>query len=68
MSNTLTDRQLIDEAIEVLLAHMEPSKVAKFLSVWQTDGENYLDVRERLFGSENVRDLFKHLREFEANR
>jgi uncharacterized protein (UPF0276 family) len=67
MSNTLTDRQLIEEAIDVLLAHMEPAKVAKFLSIWQTDGENYLDLRDRLFGDEKVHELVKRLREFEAN-
>ncbi len=68
MPKTLSEREVIEEALDVLLKHMEPAKVAKFLAVWQTDGQNYLDVRDQLFSGVTVEELYKRLREFEATR
>ena len=66
VAKTISEREAIDEAIGVLLKHMEPAKVAKFLAAWQADGQNYLDVRDRVFAGATVSDLSRRVREFEA--
>lgn len=67
-AKTLSDREVVEEALSVLLRHMEPGKVARFLVAWQADGEDYLDVRDRLFAGATVGDLARRVREHEARR
>ena len=65
---TLSERAVVEEALGVLLKHMGPAKVAKFLAAWQSDGQNYLEVRDGLFAGAMGEDLSRRVREFEANR
>lgn len=65
---TLDEREVVEEALGVLLKHMEPAKVARFLAAWQSDGQDYLEVRDRLFAGATVEDLARRVRQFEAGR
>jgi hypothetical protein len=59
---------VIHEAITVLLKHIEPAKVAKFLAARPITGSDYLKVRERLFAGETVDSLAAKIRGFEEDR
>ncbi len=54
----LREQEVIQEAVTVLLANMQPSKVARFLSAWQVGAGSYLTIKEQLFAEETVATLF----------
>ena len=60
-----SEREVVEEALGVLLEHMEPARVARFLAAWQSDGHDYLAIRDRLFAGSTAEDLFNRARDFE---
>ena len=66
MTVTVVPEQVVvNEAVELLLKHMEPSRVARLLSAWQVGKGDYLRLRDDLFAQESVDSLFEKVREFE---
>ena len=65
-TNTLNEQEVIHEAMTVLLEHMEPAKVAKFLAARPVAGSDYLKLREQLFAGETVDSLAVKIRAFET--
>ncbi len=65
---TLSEQKIVNEAVDILLHHMEPAKVARFLSTWQWDGKNYSSIRERIFKNETVESLSSKIHHFEQRR
>lgn len=59
----LREQEVIQEAVTVLLANMQPSKVARFLSAWQVGAGSYLAIKEQLFAGETVATLFEKIQE-----
>lgn len=57
----LKEQEVIQEALTVLLANMQPSKVARCLSAWQVGTGNYLAIKEQLFAGETVASLFEKI-------
>jgi hypothetical protein len=55
------------EAMTVLLEHLEPAKVAKFLAARPISGADYLALREKIFAGETVESLSRKIREFESD-
>ena len=47
------------EAVEVLMERLPASKVARLLSSWQIGQGDYLKLREELFASETVENLYQ---------
>ena len=68
VAKTQNDREVVQEALAVLMKHMEPAKVARFLAAWQSDGKNYLDLRDDLFAGATVTELTQRVRDHEAGR
>ena len=64
-TKALNEQEIIQEAMDLLVQHMEPAKVAKFLAARPIAGRDYLKVRERLFPGETVGSLSKKIRAFE---
>jgi hypothetical protein len=64
-TKTLNEQAVLHEAMTVLLEHLEPAKVAKFLAARPVAGADYLALRERLFAGETVEGLGKKIRQFE---
>ena len=62
------EQEVIHEAMTILLEHLEPAKVAKFLAARPIMGSDYLKVRERLFAGETVDSLAAKIRRFEKGR
>jgi hypothetical protein len=66
-TKTLNEQEVIHEAMTVLLEHLEPAKVAKFLAARPVIGADYLALREKLFAGESVESLALKIREFERD-
>jgi hypothetical protein len=65
-AKSVNEQEVIHEAMTVLLEHLEPAKVAKFLAARPVLGADYLALRERLFAGETVQSLSRKIREFEG--
>jgi len=61
-----TDQQVIDEALQILLAHMEPWKVARFVAACKLGKGDYLNTKDQLFAGETVDSLYEKIQAFEA--
>jgi hypothetical protein len=57
----LSEQEVIQEAVTVLLANMSPAKVARCLSAWQMGAGNYLAIKEQLFAEETVASLYEKI-------
>ena len=55
----LSEQEVLQEALEVLLEHLSPAKVARFWAAWQVGNGNYLATREQLFAEETVATLYE---------
>lgn len=53
------EQATIEEAADILLERMPPSKVARLLSAWHVGHGDYLAIKERLFVGETVDSLFE---------
>jgi hypothetical protein len=67
-TKTLNEQEVIHEAMTILLEHMEPAKVAKFLAARPVLRGDYLLLRERLFAGETVESLAAKISEFERSQ
>ena len=61
----VSNQQILQEATEILLAHLGPSKMVRLLANWQRDESNYLKIKDKLFESETVESLYRQARELE---
>ena len=59
-----SERQVIQEAAQVLMTHMSPAKATRFWASWQVGEGDYLVIREQLFAKETVESLYKQIEEF----
>jgi hypothetical protein len=64
-TRALNEQEVIQEAMTVLLAHMEPAKVAKFLAARPVLNRDYVKLREQLFACETVDSLIGKIEAFE---
>jgi hypothetical protein len=62
------EQTVVNEAVELLLKHMDPARVARLLSAWQVGKGDYLTLRDELFARESVDTLFEKVLEFEKMR
>ena len=63
-----SERQVIQEAAQVLIRHMSPAKAARFWASWQVGEGDYLVIREQLFPKETVKTLYKKIEEFQKKK
>jgi hypothetical protein len=61
-------QEVIQEALEILEEHMEPSKVALLLSIMQTGKDDYLKIREQLFTGETVTTLYEKIQAYQKSK
>ncbi|UBF24174.1 hypothetical protein K9N68_20935 [Kovacikia minuta CCNUW1] len=61
-----TDQQVMHEALLILLAHMEPWNVARFVAACKLGKGDYLNTKDQLFAGETVDSLYKKIQAFEA--
>ena len=66
--NNPTDKEVIQEALQILLTHMEPSKFARFVAASKLGEGDYLKMKERLFADETVESLSEKIEAFENTK
>lgn len=64
-TKALNEQEVIHEAMTVLLDHLEPAKVAKFLAARPVLNRDYVKLRDQLFAGETVDSLADKIRAFE---
>ena len=63
-----SERQVIQEAAQVLMTHMSPAKATRFWASWQVGEGDYLAIREQLFAKETVKSLYVQIEEFQKKK
>jgi predicted LPLAT superfamily acyltransferase len=63
----LNEQQVIQEALQVLLTHLDGSKVARFLAACQLGTGNYIQLKEQLFADETVASLYDKIQAYQTS-
>lgn len=61
----INEQQNLQEVIQVLLTHLEPSKVMKFWAACKLGEGDYLQVKENLFAQDNVDSLYEKIKVYQ---
>jgi hypothetical protein len=61
----INDQENLQEVMQVLLTHLEPSKVMKFWAACKLGEGDYLQLKEKLFAQETVTSLYAKIKEFQ---
>jgi hypothetical protein len=61
-----SEQQILQEGLNILLAHMEPSDVARFWAACNLRGSDYLKLKDELFAEESVDSLYSKMLNFQA--
>lgn len=56
------DTAIIEEALQVLSKHLEPSKIMRFLAICNLGSVDYLNLKEKLFEGETVDSLYEKIK------
>lgn len=62
------EQQVIEEALKILSAHMEPVKFARFIVACQLGEGDYLLSKNDTFADETVDSLYEKIRDFEQGK
>jgi hypothetical protein len=61
----INEQQNLQEAMQVLLTHLEPSKVMKFWAACKIGEGDYLQLKEKLFAEESVDSLYEKIKGYQ---
>ncbi|MDJ0617651.1 MAG: hypothetical protein QNJ63_13070 [Calothrix sp. MO_192.B10] len=61
----INEQQILQEAMEVLMTHLEPSKVLKFWSACKLGEGDYLKLKDKLFEKETVASLYEKIEAYQ---
>ena len=56
-----TDVEIMNDAAQVLQAHMTPSKLVRFWAAWQRGHGDYLQWRDEVFADATVEQLYEEV-------
>jgi dihydrodipicolinate synthase/N-acetylneuraminate lyase len=63
----INDQQALQEGLEILIAHLEPAKVARFVAACKLGEGDYLKLKEKLFAKETVASLYEKVKAYQDN-
>ena len=63
--HVVSDAEILQEAANILLENMNPSKAVRFWAIWQKGEGNYLQWRDDAFKMETVDSLFEQIKAFQ---
>jgi hypothetical protein len=63
-----SERQIIQEAAQVLMQHLSPAKAARFWASWQVGEGDYQEIRHQLFNKETVDSLYDQIETFQKKK
>ncbi|OUL22088.1 hypothetical protein [Nostoc sp. 106C] len=61
----INEQENLQEVMQVLLTHLEPSKVMKFWATCKISEGEYLQIKEKLFAQETVASLYTKIKEYQ---
>ncbi|OUL22741.1 hypothetical protein BV378_22715 [Nostoc sp. RF31YmG] len=61
----INEQENLQEVMQVLLNHLEPSKVMKFWATCKISEGEYLQLKEKLFAQETVASLYSKIKEYQ---
>ncbi|MBN3940291.1 hypothetical protein [Nostoc sp. NMS9] len=61
----INKQENLQEVMQVLLTHLEPSKVMKFWAACKLSEGDYLQVKEKVFAKETVASLYAKIKEYQ---
>ena len=64
----MNEQQVLQEAMEVLITHLEPSKVLKFWSACKLGKGNYLQLKDKVFEKETVASLYEEIKAYQDSQ
>ncbi|MDJ0598761.1 MAG: hypothetical protein QNJ37_07990 [Crocosphaera sp.] len=62
------DYEIVQEVFQILIKHLEPSKVMRFLSICNLGHGNYLELKYKLFESETVDSLYEKIKAYQDEK
>lgn len=62
-----SEQKVLQEGLQILLANMEPSKVARFWAACNLGSGDYLKLKDELFGQETVASLYTEVLKFQKS-
>lgn len=68
MIKVKNEQQVLQEGLRILLANMEPSKVARFWAACNFGSGDYLKLKDELFGQESVASLYSKVLECQTSK
>jgi len=68
MIQAISEQQVLQEGFQVLLTHLEPSKLAQFWVVCNLSDGDYLKLKDKLFADETASSLYAKVLEFQSSR
>ena len=63
----VSDAEVLQEGLEVLMNNLEPSKVIHFWAACQLGKGDYLKLKEQLFSQETVNSLYDQVETFQES-
>jgi hypothetical protein len=60
--NLQSDRQIIEEAFQLLIENLESAKVAQFWKICNLGNGDYTKLKEKLFTGETVDTLYEKIK------
>ena len=66
MIQVKSEQQILQEGLQILLAHMEPADVAQFWAACNLRGGDYLELKDELFAQESVDSLYSKILDFQS--
>lgn len=61
----INEQQNLQEVMQILLTHLEPSKVMKFWAACKLGESDYLQLKEKLFAQDNVDSLYEKIQAYQ---
>ncbi len=68
MIQAMSEQQVLQEGFQVLLTHLEPSKLARFWAACNVGGGNYIDLKDKLFAEETTSSLYLQVLDFQSSK
>lgn len=62
----LREQEVFQDAIQVLMEHLEPAKATRVWASWQVGEGDYLSIRDQLFADETVASLYKKVQTYQG--
>jgi hypothetical protein len=64
----LREQEVFQDAIRVLIEHLEPAKATRVWASWQVGEGDYLSIRNQLFVNETVASLYAKVQTYQGEK